>query len=135
MNRLLVLVLVTMAFLMVGCASHTKKMWQDRGYSEAEVKEIEPYTKEYIDILAKGSSQSNAFNSTPKAQSDNRVRSIFCSCVKKLGKKCQQRPVDLKGDDRTLWAKSNAAESALKAISQAENPFQGESSVDWAECN
>jgi hypothetical protein len=135
MNRLLVVVLVTMTFLMVGCASHTKKMWQDRGYSEAEVKEIEPYTKQYIDLLAQGSSQANAFNTTPKAQSESRVRSIFCTCVKKLGKKCQQRPVDLKGDDRVLWAKSNASESALKAISQAENPFQSESVIDLAECN
>lgn len=85
--------------------------------------------------MAKGSSQSNAFNSTPKAQSESRVRSIFCGCVKKLGKKCQQKPTDLKGDERFMWAKSNAAESALKAISQAENPFQSESSVDPAECH
>lgn len=46
MRRLLAAAIATITFLAVGCASHTKKMWQDRGYSEAEVKEIEPYTKE-----------------------------------------------------------------------------------------
>jgi hypothetical protein len=47
------------------------------------------------------------------------------------------KPEALVDDDRTLWAKSNAAESALRAMASVQNPFSSGASaaVDSAECH
>ncbi len=89
-----------------------------------------------MDILAQGRVNTNAFDSTEKVGAENRVRNIFCNCIKKLGQKCQKKPDGLTGEDRVLWAKSNGAEWALRGMTANDNPFQtSRGGVDSAECN
>jgi len=131
-----VFVMFVLTLLVSGCASHVQKIWGARGYSKSEIDEFRPYSSEYIRVLARGSTNSNSFDASHEIQSEKRIRAIYCSCVKKLGPRCQQRPVDLKGDDRVLWAKANGAESSLMAMAQAGNPFIDHGTiVDPVECN
>jgi len=52
---------------------------------------------------------------TQNSQVEQQLRNVFCNCVKKLGDKCREKPDSLNEQEKQLWAKSNAAEMALKA--------------------
>ena len=123
--------------ILSGCAGQALKAeWTQRGYTDAEIAEVGPYQKSYMEILSQGTVNSNQFNTTEKVNAENRVRTIFCACAKKLKEKCQKKPDGLTGEDRTLCAKANGAESALIGMAAAANPLQTSAGkIDTAECN
>lgn len=101
-----------------------------RGYTDSDITEINKYIDEYKMWISSGNMQSNQFNSTPREKALDRVRSIYCSCVRKFGaEKCAKSGAKLTGEDRQIWAKGNAAEMAIKT-----SYVQG-NTVDSAECN
>lgn len=124
--------------ILTGCAgAQLGKEWKEkRGYTDQEIAETRTYHEEYVHLLAQARVQSNSFNTTEKVNAENRLKTIWCSCVKKLGPKCQQKPTSLLGDDRVLWAKANAAEMSLTGMKANDNPFDSRRFfLDQAECN
>ena len=131
---------------LLGCAGGqlNKEYREVRGYSESEMAEIQKYKDDYVRLLARSrvSRPSLAYGASgpstaEKLTAEGRVRQIFCTCWKKLGTKCKQKPTALTGEDRVLWAKSNAAESALIAMAANDMQFDASTStakIDEAEC-
>lgn len=131
------IVLVLAVLYITGCAGMAMKneFEKQRGYTPEHMAEIEKYRHEYSQILAKGRVHSNAFNATEKVNADNRIKAIFCKCQSKLGEKCRQKPDQLTGEDRILWAKSNGAEYALAGMMANDNPLDSTGfKIDPAEC-
>ncbi len=137
MKRFLILGAISATALMVGCAGQRVKneFTQKRGYSAEDMKEIQAQRDDYAGVLAKGRVNSNAFNTTEKVNAENRIKSIFCACHKKLGDKCTQKVDGLSAEDHSLWVKSNAAEWALAGMSANDNPLDSKGYViDPVEC-
>ena len=132
------ILLSLLAISLFGCANIAIKseFVKTRGYSEADMQDINEQSKAYFDILAKGHTNSNSFNTTEKVNAENRVKAVYCNCQKKLGAKCTSKPEGLSKDDRALWVKSNSAELALAGMSANGNPFDSKGyRLDPAECN
>lgn len=98
-----------------GCAgAQLKSDWKERrGYSDADIAAIEYQSQGYKVLMMQSGATSNAFNSAPMIQTDNRLRAIFCSCVKKLGQKCREKSDGLAAQDKELWIKANAVDMAI----------------------
>ncbi len=126
------MMLVCLALSSCAGAALQKEWEQQRGYTPEEIALTEPYREEYKRILASATVYGGTSVDDNAAQA--RVRTIFCACVKKLGSKCQQRPVTLVGDERVLWAKGNGAEMALRALASGSAFDSRAGAVDTAEC-
>lgn len=111
MKKLFLLATLSLA----GCASQRlQKDWQARGYTDADKALIMPHFDGYNRQLA--ASKSNPFMAASQnAQVEQSLRTTFCNCVKKLGDGCRKPSAALNDSEKALWAKSNAAEMALKA--------------------
>lgn len=129
------LAIIALAVLSGCAAGGLRSQWVSRGYSEADIAEIHKYEDGYLNTLGRGAGASNAFDTSQQVNAENRIRSIFCACIVKLGDKCRQNPEGLSESDRTLWAKSNAAEDALRGFSMAQLPLVPMSDTDPAECH
>lgn len=129
------IILLAMAIVLSSCAGQQLKSdWtQKRGYSKADVDLIMAQYKQYSSAYINAEVSSNAFNSTPKAQEENKLRRIFCACVKKLGDKCRQKPEGLSPEDKSLWVKANAVDMTMSSQTTALD-YGGPSLVDPAEC-
>lgn len=129
----LVLLLVG-ALTLAGCAGQQLKSdWKDkRGYSEEDINLITEQYKEYAQmtnaaVISRSSVQS--------VNADNRLKSIFCSCVKKMGDQCRTRaPASMNPQDKTLWIKANAVDMAYVGQSMTWETSQ-HPVIDSAECN
>lgn len=115
-----------------GCAGAAlQKEWEnERGYSKADIDLVVPHYRAYNRALASAQYASNAFNSAPLHNAENKMKAIYCGCRKQLGDKCQQKPDALDEKQKTLWAKANAAEMALRTVASA-----SASEIDPAECD
>lgn len=119
---------------MTGCAgAQLKSEWKEkRGYSESDITAIDSQMSEYQRLLISASLASNAFNGgQPQHNARNQLKSIFCTCVKKMGDAC--RKSDGSHVDHDLWVKANAID---EAIASRENAFDAGPSmkIDLAEC-
>jgi hypothetical protein len=103
---------------LVACASQKlQKEWDTRGYTESDKALIMPYFNQYNSQLA--AAKTNTTNPFMAASDNGQVeaslRTTFCNCVKKIGDACRKPGATVSKADLQLWAKSNAAEMALKA--------------------
>jgi hypothetical protein len=123
-----------LALSLTACATAMHDEWtQKRGYTEAEIAETLPYHEQYGWQVA--AARNAGYGSPAEMDVRRRIAKVFCACIKKLGDKCQRKPASLKGADRELWAKGNAAEMILyKAAASSMVP--GPIVIDpLAECN
>lgn len=120
-----------------GCAGMAiEKEFTERGYSEKDREAISKYRSQYLKQMVDAGVYGNRLSGADRVESEKRVRKVWCNCFKKLGKRCQQKPAGLTGDDYELWAKGNGAEVALRtsnfdrAISES-----GKGDLDEAQCD
>jgi len=96
------------------CASGSlQREWKARGYSDAEKALIKPHLDGYNRQLS-GARSSFFGMVTQHGNTEEQMRNVFCNCQKKLGPKCREKVETVPEDLKQLWAKSNAAEMALK---------------------
>lgn len=102
-----------LAIALTGCSgAQLKTDWEgQRGYPENEIDAMMSQAKEYQRLLISAKMNSNAFNSAPYTDAQNRLRAIFCTCVKKMGNKCRDKSGMTV--DRSLWRKANAVDMAF----------------------
>jgi hypothetical protein len=133
MRRLL---LILLAVVFVGCSgAKLKTEWKDdRGYSDEDIEAAMSKMPEYKKILISGTVYSSRYNNSNEIQADNRLRSIFCSCIKKLGDKCRQKSDGLTGADKDLWIKANAVDMAF-ASQESSLSSSASKIMDPTECN
>lgn len=131
------IVSIFIGLALAACSSMSlRNQWSTKGYSADDIREIQRYEGGYLDILSRGTAFSNGFDSSERVSAENRIRGIFCSCFKKLGEKCRTKPDGLTDDDKILWAKSNAADSALHASGNMNLPLASSNDLtDGAECH
>lgn len=131
-----ILSLIGVLFIL-GCAGAAlnKDMKEKRGYTDADITEINAATHPYMEMLSRARTAGNKFNTTEKVNAENRIKSIWCACVKKLGPKCRQKPEGLSADDKAIWLKGNAAERSLMGMAASDDPFSSTPfMLDEAEC-
>lgn len=127
--RKVIIVTLSLAALCSCAGMAVDGLKHSRGYTDADIAEIHKYMDEYKLWISAGNMQSNQFNSQPREKALDRVRAIYCSCIRKLGvEKCGRSGHKLTGADRVTWSKGNAAEMAIKT-----SYVQG-NTVDAAEC-
>ncbi len=107
---------------LVACATINQSWKEQRGYSDEDIALAKPYFDEYNKMMSTAATfGSTAYNNSAVVNTGNKIFKIFCNCFKKLGSKCQQKPVGLTEDEKRLWAKSNGAESILEVYSSPIN--------------
>lgn len=113
MNKLtIIIILITlMSCATNGWERHMKSM----GYSDADAKLIKPYHFKYGRMLASALAHSSSFVD----KQDNaraKVFSVFCSCYKVIGNKCDDISSEELTDKKKLsWIKHHAAKNSLTA--------------------
>ena len=126
--------LIVLAVIMSACAGQQlKSEWTARGYSESDQTLINAQAKEYFRAKFSANQESNAFNSAPRHAFDERMKSIFCACTKKIGDKCRQKPDGLSAEEKSLWVKANAVD--MTAVAQSMGfETNAMSKIDPVEC-
>ena len=105
---------LVLTFTLSACASGSlQREWKARGYSDAEKALIKPHLDGYNRQLS-GARSSFFGMVTQHSNIEAQLQNIFCNCQKKLGPKCREKVDTVPEELRQLWAKSNAAEMALK---------------------
>lgn len=100
-----------LTILLCSCAS-LKNDLKAKGYSDADIELIKPHFNLYNRQLI---TFQPFVGATINAATEQNLKTIFCNCYKKHGELCRKPSAELGDQDKTLWAKSNAAEMALKA--------------------
>ena len=135
-RRLPLLTLIALPLIFsTACATRSlKKEWAEkRGYSKDDMALIQETKADYYLEYQAAKKESSPQNSAPIHRVEDKFVKIFCSCYKKLGDKCRQKPEGLSGSDRALWAKANSIDWVLLT---EHNPFElkPERKIDPAEC-
>jgi len=127
--------LVPLALLvsLAGCAGpQLKTEWKEkRGYKDSDIDAIMAQYKDYNSMKLRADQQSNALNSAPSIEANNRLRNVFCSCVKKMGDSCRTK--EGANIDRTLWVKANAVDMTMVGMSM-NFETNSMSKIDPSEC-
>lgn len=140
LNNLAPIAILLSASFLVSCAGAQlqNEMEQKRHYSSEDMQLIKEQAKPYAQILAAGMSQSNAFNTAPRADAERRLRTVWCNCFKKLGDQCRKAPSGLSKTEKSLWVKANAAELANGSMGTSRLLVGGDTRpteiYDGAEC-
>jgi hypothetical protein len=129
------LIMLAVVMSLTGCAgAQLETEWKSqRGYSDADIAAIREQFNDYHQSNIVAGMQSNRFNSSPALHSQDRLKSIFCTCYQTIGDKCREKPDGLNSEQRTLWIKANAVDLALLANHTALDPGPAPK-VDTAEC-
>ena len=124
-----------MTAILTGCSgAKLKTEWREqRGYSDADSQLAMNQMDEYNKRLIMANQASSRFDSAPMTNEQNRLRTVFCACVKKIGDKCREKPDGLTGADKTLWVKANAVDMAFVASHSAIDPGPAYK-IDTSEC-
>ncbi len=114
---------------------HLKK----EGYSNEDAAKIKPYYMEYGKLSVSADSHSSTYLlSGAKSSKDNKLKSIFCNCVKKLGNRCiGESKKEFTKDELKLWVKGNAIYLVSKATSKRSYQIvvgTSDSALDPDEC-
>jgi len=105
---------LVLTLLTASCASGSlQREWKARGYSDTEKALIKPHLDNYNSQMS-GARSSFFGMVTQHSNIEEQLRNVFCNCHKKLGSKCREKVETVPEDLKQLWAKSNAAEMALK---------------------
>lgn len=131
--------LLLIAVLTLSCATSPesqKKELIKQGYSKKDVNLVHKYKLKYLQSHARALSSRSAFDSSGLNNSTNKLRRIFCNCVKVNGEQCTNKSSGkLTGKKQLLWAKGHSAYSFQRDSSN--NILlgtRGESSFDVDEC-
>lgn len=99
-------------------SSQLNKDYYARNYSTKDEELMTPSRKQFADLLVGGSTNlmfASLDNSEGKAQGAKTIQQYYCNCMKKLGDKCLGNSKDIAEENKSLWAKGNSAEMALRA--------------------
>lgn len=117
----LALTALAIAFLS-GCVSTMSKEMKARGYTDADIQQIESTGMQYYGDYnrAANSSMSNPMQKMANTQAQvTKLNGIFCGCIKKLGDKCSQPANGLSAADKDMWIKGNAAATTIELIQRS----------------
>jgi hypothetical protein len=117
-----------------GCAGMLKssfaKKYEPLGVSTGDIESVDRQSTVYYGDYQRTASQKFGVNDqmlqTQVTAQMTKITNIFCTCVKKLGDKCQSAPNGLTGSDKEIWIKGNGAAEALTLIQKSQ--------VDAASC-
>lgn len=119
---------LVIASSITGCASLMKSNFakgaETKGISAADVELVDRQSMTYYGDYQRTASQKIGLNDqmlqTQVTAQMNKITNIFCTCVKKLGEKCQNNPDGLSASDKDLWVKGNGAAEALSLIQKSQ---------------
>ena len=103
--------LILLALLTTSCATGMKE-YKAKGYTDEDMALMKPYVREYSSRISSSIAFGGAFSNI---KTEDTLKTVFCNCYKKHGDLCRKPSSELGDKDKTLWAKSNAAELALKS--------------------
>lgn len=122
------LVIVTAIVLFSGCAglmkSNFAKKYEPMGVAASDIEAVDRQSSVYYGDYQRTASQKYGLNDQMLQTQVNaqmtKITNIFCTCVKKLGEKCQAAPNGLSSADKEIWVKGNGAAEALSLIQKSQ---------------
>ncbi len=115
------------AILFSGCASMMKsnfaKKAEAKGISQEDINLVDSQSVVFYGDYQRASAQGNRVNAqqlqTLVSAQMSKITNIYCTCVKKLGDKCQANGSGLAAVEKDMWVKGNGAAEALELIQRS----------------